>query len=369
MDNGSSLYRHTRDQVARLCDVVGYSPRAAVELLADFLGAAGSRSLSDPPVWPSFVADDHTPLEWSVALQHTEPPTLRILGESPAGAPTLGAHLSAAHRFLGVMASRFALALDRFDQIADLFAAARPDGAFGLWHSMVLRAGRAPEFKIYFNSEMKGISQAPGLVGDAMGRLGLSEAYDAAIRAAVRPGELGVRDRPTFFALDLHDTPQARTKVYLSQHDATAGDAVRAASAVDGLDPEVVGEFCAVAANGAGPFDGKRPLVSSYTFLEQADRPVGYSLYVPIRDYVRDDAEAYDRVLTLVARYGYDPDVIRRAVAAVADRPLESGRGLIAHVSLRLGAPRPGVTVYLSSEAYGTGAPDRRMPADRCATA
>lgn len=319
-------------------------------------------------MWPSNVADDHTPVEWSVALQHSEPPTLRVLGEAQASAPTPAAHLSAAHRFLGVVANRFDLALDRFDLVADLFAAARPGGAFGLWHSMVFRTQLAPEFKIYFNPEMMGAEQAPNLVGDAMDRLGLYGAYDAAMRAAVRPGELGSRDRLSFFALDLHDTPQARTKVYLSQKDASAAHAVRAASAVDGIDAEAVREFCALIAGGPGPFDGNRPLVSSYTFLEGRDRPVGYSLYVPIREHVRNDAEAYDRVLALLVRYGHDTEVVRQAVEAVADRPLDAGRGLIAHVSLRLGAPRPGVTVYLSSEAYRAGEPDRqRLAGRRCA--
>lgn len=303
-------------------------------------------------MWPSNVADDHTPLEWSVALQHTEPPTLRVLGEAQAGAPTPAAHLSAAHRFLGVVANRFDLALDRFDLVADLFAAERPGGAFALWHSMVFRARSAPEFKIYFNPETTGPDRAPRLVGDAMDRLGLCRAHDAAMRAAIRPGELGGLDRLSFFALDLHHSPQARTKIYLSQNDATASDAVRAAAAVDGIDPEAVREFCAVAAGGEGPFDGSRPLVSSYTFLGGIDRPVGYSLYVPIRDHVDNDAEAYARVLALLVRYGHDTEVIQRAVQAVADRPLDAGRGLIAHVSLRLGPPRPGITVYLSSEAF-----------------
>lgn len=363
--SGSSLYEHTRAQVAGLCDVVGSSPSPAVELLADLLGPAGSRPLSDPPAWPSTVADDHTPIEWSIALQRDEPPTLRVLGEAQAGVPTPAAHVSAAHRFLGAVASRHAVALDRFDQVADLFAAPDPDGAFALWHSMVFRAGREPEFKTYFNPEMRGIDNAPNLVDDAMGRLGLEAAYDAAMRAAVRaPEELGRRDRLSFFALDLHDGPAARTKVYLAQHDASTGDAVRAAGAVEGIDVEAVGEFCALAAGGPGPFLGVRPLVSSYTFLQGVDRPVGFSVYVPIRSHVANDAEAYERVLALLTRYGYDTAVIERAVAAVADRPLEAGRGLIAHVSLRLGAPRPGVTVYLSSEAFSSGEPDQqRVPA------
>jgi hypothetical protein len=172
----------------------------------------------------------------------------------------------------------------------------------------------------------------------------------------VRPGELGQGDRLTFFALDLHDQPQARVKLYLTHHNAEVRDVVRAAGLVDGVDATELAEFCAAAGGGTGPFGG-RPLVSSYTLTERADKPVGYSIYVPIRSYVSDDEEARDRVVALLAQYGIDSADFDQAVAAVTQRSLRAGVGLIAHVSLRLGPPRPGVTVYLSAEAYGVTPP------------
>jgi hypothetical protein len=123
---------------------------------------------------------------------------------------------------------------------------------------------------------------------------------------------------------------------------------------VDGVDLDTLAEFCSTAGGGRDRFDG-RPLVSSYTFLAGADGPLGYSLYVPIRSYVNDDAEARSRVMALLDRHGFDSVALDRAIDAVAGRPLADGVGLIAHVSLRLGPPRPGITVYLSAEAYQVG--------------
>ena len=170
------------------------------------------------------------------------------------------------------------------------------------------------------------------------------------VSRAIRPAQLGRSDRLTFFALDLHDGPQARVKLYISHHDARAEDVARAASVVPGVDPGLVAGFCAEAGR-AERFSG-RPLVGSYTITQGADRPNGYSVYVPIRSYVTDDREALERVLPLLERYRFDPAVLDAAIAAVTSRPLDSDAGLIAHVSLRLGPPRPGMTVYLSSEAY-----------------
>jgi hypothetical protein len=131
---------------------------------------------------------------------------------------------------------------------------------------------------------------------------------------------------------------------------------VRAAGVVDGVDVTEVAEFCAAAGGGTGPFED-RPLVDSYTLIQGPDRPVGYSIYVPIRSYVSDDEEARHRVVALLARYGFDSAAFDRAVSAVTQRSLRVGVGLIAHVSLRLGPPRPGVTVYLSSETYRVSPP------------
>ncbi|ROT33018.1 tryptophanase [Micromonospora sp. HM5-17] len=360
---GLSLVEHLSGQLAGLCRVAGTDPELPLELLADILGPAASRPLSEPPVWPSNVADDHTPVEFSVAFNRDEPPTLRILAEALGSPPGAAANLAAAYEFVERQARRFGLPTGRLDSLRELFATDHPQGEFALWHSLVFRHGRRPEFKVYLNPEVKGVAMAPELVKAALGRLGLGASYQALLDHGVRPGELGRRDRLAFFALDLHDAPHARVKLYLSHHDAQVRDVIRAAGLVDGIDPAELAEFCAVAGGPANVFD-RRPLVSSYTFTGGADRPVGYSLYVPIRSYVADDEEARDRVATLLTRYGFDSSQLDRAIAALTSRPLRDGVGLLAHVSLRLGPPRPGVTVYLSAEAYRVLPPrPRSVPA------
>jgi len=352
---GLSILEHLSGQLVRLCEVVGTDPATPMDLLRDLLGFNGSRPLSEPPAWPSNVADDHTPVEFSLAYNEGEPPALRILGEVLGSPPGAQANMSAANKFIGIQTDRFGLSTSRLDSVRDLFAAEHPRGEFALWCSLVFRSDRRPELKVYFNPELKGVERAPDLVVEALHRLGLGRSYQTILDHAVRPGELGRSDRLTFFALDLHDGPHARVKLYLTHHDAEVRDVVRAAGVVDGVDATQLAEFCA-AAGGTGRFGG-RPLVGSYTLTEGADTPVGYSIYVPIRSYVGDDREARDRVVALLARHGFDSTLFDRAVTAVTQRSLRDGVGLIAHVSLRLGPPRPGVTVYLSAEAYRVNPP------------
>ncbi|WP_328341067.1 tryptophan dimethylallyltransferase family protein [Micromonospora sp. NBC_00421] len=346
------------DQLRRLCAAVGIGAAEPLELLEGLLGPAGPQPLSAPPPWPSNVADDHTPVEFSVAFSPTEPPTVRILGETLGAPPGRLANMLATQRFLDTQAHRAGLSTSRLDSVRDLFATYDPQGVFALWCSLVFRSGRRPEFKVYLNPEVRGVDRAPSLVSEALHRLGLGRSYQTMLDHGIRPGELGHRDRLTFFALDLHDSAQARVKLYLTHHDAQVRDVVRAAGVVDDVDASRLAEFCALAGGDRTRFVGL-PLVGSYTLVEGVDRPVGYSLYVPIRGYVEDDEEAYDRVVAVLDRYGFDRTVLDRALAAVARRPLRDGVGLIPHLSLRLGAPRPGVTVYLSAEAYQVSPPAR----------
>jgi len=350
-----SVLDHIGGQLARLCEILGMDPGDPAELLEDLLGPHAARPLSKSPAWPSDVADDNSPVEFSVAWNQTEPPSLRILAEVVDAAPGVHANMASAYDFLDRQTARHGLRTDRLDAVRDLFGAACPDAVFALWCSLVFRTGRRPEFKVYFNPEAQGVHRAPGLVAEALARLGLAASYRAMLDHAVRPGELGRLDRLSFFALDLHDGPQSRVKLYVSHHEAAARDAARAAAVVDEVHAAEVAEFCALAGR-AGLFTG-RPLVSSYTLTEGASRPTGYSVYVPIRSYVGDDREARERVGELMSRYHLDPVLLDAALAAVARRPLDQGVGLIAHVSLRLGLPRPGLTVYLSTEAYAVASP------------
>ena len=347
----SSLTEHVTAQWSRLCEIAGVGQLAAtIPALTELLGPSGFRPRTGPPLWPSYVADDHTPVEFSLAFDEHGAHTMRLLAETVAAEqPGNRANQRAALRFLDQLAKRFPLALNKFRAIADLFLPDDPQGQFALWYSFVVRKGHEPRFKLYLNPLVRGPERAPELVADGLRRLGLAGAYQVILDHAVR------REAETFiyFALDLHDAAHARVKVYLAHDAADARVAADAARAVPGLDPAPIERFCA-ALGGGGRFTA-RPLASSYTFVEgDTDRPSTYTLYLPIRDYVRDDQQARDRLAGYLPQLGLDPAMLDRALAALTDRPLGDGVGLIPHVSLRLAAgQKPELTVYLSSEAFG----------------
>ncbi|MFJ5984598.1 tryptophan dimethylallyltransferase family protein [Lentzea sp. NPDC092896] len=351
-----SLHDFAIGQLRDLLRAVGLanSAQSATKLLGEALGPGCRLPLSAVPHWTSNVADDHTPVEFSVALAQNERPVIRMIVEPLAEQPGPRANLAAALGVLDGLAQRHGLNLGQLDRVRDLFLPDDPQGAFAFWYSLIVGPDAPPSIKVYLNPDVRGRESATALVSEGLSRLGLSAALPAISEHGLRRDGL---DRFSFFALDLLDENRARVKTYVSHDDAVIADVVAAAAAVPDVDPVLLADVCELACGGAGPFS-RRPLMSSYTFLSgDTERPSGYSLYIPVRDYVQDDLEACERVLAIMARCGFDPAPFVMALASLVQRPLGDGVGLIAHVSLRLGLPKPGVSVYLSSEAYDVTPP------------
>jgi hypothetical protein len=361
-----SLYEYTCGQLRDLCEVSGFenSDNTPSELLRELLGATGERRLSDPPSWPSDVSDDATPVEFSIAFDGSGERAIRVLGETIAESPSNSANVRAARQFLDSITERFPVSVDRFQAVQDLYLPEQPHGKFSLWYSLIFRLNSSPKFKIYFNPAVRGAEQAPQLVAEGLRRLGMDDAYRIATEYALLRGDL---DRFTFFALDLDNSSRSRVKTYISHHSAESEVVERAASAVPGVDPLQVRDFCSlISSGGSGPFTGL-PLLSSYSYVDDIDHPSNYSIYFPIRAHVSDDESARALLILLMKEYGYESAELDRVLNAVSRRPLRDGVGLIAYVSLRLGQGS-GITVYLSSEAYGVIPPrEQHVPVNSAA--
>ncbi|MFC7339994.1 tryptophan dimethylallyltransferase family protein [Saccharopolyspora griseoalba] len=346
---GGTLGELTKHQLRNLCRVVGIDESDPVRLLGEVLGAADARPLAQPPLWPSDVADDATPAEFSVQVNDTGQRHLRILAETLPEHPSPTNNLRAARDLVDSLADRYDLQLDKLRAVADLFSPDEPQGLFSWWFSFIFDSRGQPKFKVYFNPNVRGPERAHEVVSEAFERLGLAEAFLTVGDHALQREQ----DRLTFFALDLDPGPQSRVKLYISQHDATAQDVMRAAGAVPGISPAQVGDFCKLLAPGTRRFTG-RPLVSSYSLIEgDREKPSNYSIYLPLRDYVPDDSAARERVRRHLREHRIDPVLLDEIIGSLTGRDLSAGAGLLAHVSLRLSPDQTGTTVYASSEAYG----------------
>ncbi|MFB9908608.1 tryptophan dimethylallyltransferase family protein [Allokutzneria oryzae] len=347
-----SLREYASEQLQGLHRAVGFmdAPRDTMDLLSNLLGPGGVHLLSEPPLWSSDLSDDKTPIEFSVAFEGDGTPTVRLCVEPTAERPSHAANVQVSKEILQFYSERFNFSLEQFHRVSELFLSPGLRGRFAIWVAVVLKRNDRPSFKVYFTPDERALAEAPALIEEALHRLGFRDAFGPLCRHALRPG-LGL-DHFTFFSLDLGERSRSRVKVYASHFSADVTDIERAARLARGVEPGRLRDFCYLVGGGPGPF-AARPLISSYAFVEgDTDRPSGYTLHLPIRDYVTDDALSRARVNALLSQQGFDSAPFEDALGVVARRPLDQGVGMIPYASLRLGLVRPGVTVYLSSELY-----------------
>jgi DMATS type aromatic prenyltransferase len=348
-------------QLTRLCEVaeLGQADAAAYAgVLTTSLGPMAQRSLALPPPSQSFLSDDHTPVEFSLAFLPGSAPALRVLLEPGCGSEDLEENGRTGLRAIREMADRWRFATEQLDRLEDLFFPASPQGSLALWCALELRPGGVPGVKVYLNPAANGQDRIAETVREALARLGHRQAFDALPEADGLP----------FIALDLGDWKAPRVKIYLTHHDLSADEAgalprMTPAPGRDQMEEffRTVGGFTATE---GGQRLSRRPALSCHSFTETATGlPSGYTFHVPVRDYVQHDGQARERAMAVLRRHGMDSAALDRALAAVTSRRLSDGAGLIAYLALvhQRGQP-PRVTVYVSSEAYEVQPPRDALP-------
>jgi len=363
-------------QLSLLSQAVGISSIEEDQLLEAFRLAAGKygndpvQKERSPSNWISNVSNDTAFFEYSVQIdQETGDAVLRFLIEAQAekirsitrplyhgqakdmmlenlgkSSMELSTHL--AERYPG------AVSLGRLKTIEDLFIPFRAEGKFAAYHSCV-STKNGPEWKIYLNPRAKGAGLALSTTREAFERLGLAESWKLVSSI------LSEDDAAVYFSLDLSpDIEHSRIKLYVAHPSATASEiAQKHAKICPGACTYAIQQFCAsLAGDSFGPYRSK-PLLSCFAFTSEAPtRPTG-TVHFPVSEYAENDAVIQARM----EKYMDAADVsaahrerYRKIVAAVQRRPLDSGRGIHAWISLKLNLKgERATTFYLSPEIFG----------------
>ncbi|MEV1022960.1 tryptophan dimethylallyltransferase family protein [Streptomyces sp. NPDC050264] len=362
----TTLGDHVLGQLRRFGATVGLSEADTAlygQVLLDSLSGAARRPLSLPPASPSFISDDHTPVEFSLACTADAAPVLRVLVEPGYGHSNMADSARAGLEAIRAMAARWDFATDQLDALEDLFFPASAEGPLALWYALDLRAGGVPGVKVYLNPSAAGPEHAARTVREALRRLGYDKGF-----AKLPPGA-----GYPFVALDLGTWKTPRVKVYVSHPRMSADDACALSGTSGSVEADVRYFFHAAAGSFLQPEGDtedtlrllRRPALTCHSFTEGDADPSGFTLHIPVRDYVRDDEEAFARATALLTRFGMDPSALGRGLRALTRRQLGDGAGLIAYLALVYERNRqPRITAYLSSEAYAVRPPQEQYAQD-----
>jgi DMATS type aromatic prenyltransferase len=332
-----------RKQIEGLCGALGIAEQTD-RALATFDIASNTwadRSL-DRPAFKSDITDDSSPYEFSVAFDGRTP-ELRLLAEAQGNEGTALDRWNAGWRLTEQLAQHYGLSLARARRVAPLFEPKVQGLAFSLWHAASFRSAQ-PGFRVYFNPQAKGRSQAMPSVFTALKTLGMAGAA-AWLKARFAQGE----HKPLYFSVDLSDGPTARCKVYLAHPGANANRIESLIAGHGDHQPGDVGAFCRSMTGGEGSWT-QRPPLTCLAFREGSDSPYTVTLHIPIRCYARNDEVALERIsseLTVEEASAYG-----RAVRGLARRSLDSVAGIQTYASVRREDGRKRMTIYLSPEAY-----------------
>lgn len=365
-----SLVTHSCRRLAILCEAVGFDPAAvkrATRTLEELMQPWGNRPLGETDGWVSDIADDNSPIEFSLVFSESGP-EVRMMIEA-LGGPEIDAQRQAALALTDRIAAQPGVGVSRFWRLAELFLPkVFLGGKFALWHSFCFTARENPTFKVYFNPQARGAGMAQSLAQEALRELGFQHAWPHLARVAAARGP--ERDELKYFALDLSEDPLARAKVYFLHHQATPAELAAACCTAQNQDAAGAHRF-AVAMTGDAPLLSARPPYTCHSFIgRDGDRPRETNLYIPACAYAEDDQVLSARVAAYMRTQGMNPALYERALTRFAHRRLDAGIGLHSYVaaSRRKGARR--LTVYLSPELNRTfprgSVPAVPVPALQC---
>ena len=345
---GKSFWDCGAERLQALAEQIGFEASdvgVAEEVFRCLLAPWADLPVGATPRYASDISDDHTPFEFSLAIDGGRP-ELRFLVEAQASQPSLSANWEKAREVNTALEARYGISLDRLRAIESFYTPMDRSCRFGAWHAVCFRKGSKPDFKIYLNPQAQGKKHAFVIVAATMSRLGFDEAYSV---LAERP-----EDEIKYFSLDLAENAGARVKVYTAHHGAYSPDLEHALSYARDYVPGEATRFCRAMTGGDGPFGG-RPVLTCLSFVDGNPMPTTGTLHIPVRAYADNDLVARDRIIEYLDQES--ASVYSKALEAFANRPLGDGVGMQAYASLRQQSGARRVTVYLATELYDVAVP------------
>ncbi len=334
-----------------LCHGAGFGAKTE-EFITTFrrlLTPWGHVPIGNQPRWMSNIGDDHSPIEFSIAMINQQP-EVRVLMEVQGDAPTVQSQRAAGLAFNEMLEREFGASLKRLRLIEDLFLPEQMQGNFAIWNAVVFSQGKVPSFKIYLNPQAQGSEHTQALVKEALIRLGFPRVWPALGQTVTRRGSQ--LDEIKYFALDLTDSHRARVKIYVHHHQAMPEDLELACSIADNYIPGEASEFALVMSGSNRSLSMRSPFTCPSLVEGNDARPAQTTLYIPVCAYAHNDGVVRDRVLNYLMSHDLSPLLYESILKSYATRSLESGVGMQSWVAYcrQLGTPR--LTVYLSTESY-----------------
>lgn len=251
------------------------------------------------------------------------------------------------------LAGKPGTSIERYLLVEDLFLADAPQPYRPtVWHSLAWRQGSAPHYKVYLNPQAQGVTRAAEVVGEAMGRLGLADAWRPV--AAQCAGLAQDGHQVEFFALDLGAHAEARAKVYFRHPEMDLAELGRVASLSRQHDPVRAQRAFDTVYGRTGGTVANDPM-TCLAFRSDGSGADEANVYLRLPGEVASDVEAGERIADVMRSEGVAPRSYLDMLAELAPRSLDDSVGLQELLSFRTShRVRADLGVYLRCSVYDT---------------
>lgn len=333
-------------RLAALATGLGLGDRSAVctEAFRDMTrswGAATAAELAE-----SDVSSDGSPLEFAVGFDDELALQFAVEALSPGDRPV--DRVVSARAAMDRLVRRHEADERRWAQVADLYLPEKPATEHVAMFGAEVRQHGDPQFKVWFYPAVGGPDRAAELCEQGLAAVGLGAAWTAVADHMPRGERL---DRPVMFSLDLSAAPEARVKLYFRHYATDADRLAELMAPYPGFEASPVREFCRVMLPGAAADLSPQPPVTCLSFTgARPTAAAGATVYLPMWTYAPDDEVVRRRMNDALAACGRPSAPYERALRAVANRPLDTARGIHNYVAWRPGPGRPRLKAYFSPE-------------------
>ncbi|MEV6332990.1 tryptophan dimethylallyltransferase family protein [Streptomyces sp. NPDC051909] len=328
---------------------VGFTEEAIGRILGDFsemLDGWGDLPVGDEPRYPSDVANDGMPIEFSIAWSPTGIKLRALVEPLGSGEPTKASVARSSANLVRRLAKRHSAFIDKYLEIEDLFVSESPVSHFSVWHSVEWGPSGDAMFKLYLNPGVHGESRSPEILRQALQRLGMEESWN--LLAEKFHNFSDPRDYPIILSIDLVDSAASRVKIYFRHAGMTASEIDPLGSLGEGYKTGAIRDICTYVVGDEGPYS-KAP-ITCLTFRGDSAAVRGVTFYCPLAPNLPNDEIISGRLADFADPGLIDPQVYARVLDAASHVPLDQSAAQ-SWISVK-NFDDPTMTLYVGPEIY-----------------
>lgn len=336
-----------------------------VDKLGAFLGQLTVLQLPSKPAWPSFVTDDHTPIEFSITFSTGKRPVVRMVGEPLPqyikDSLSMADIVNTAEEFYAQAKAQNSFNWTVYEKLKHLYMvpAENASGPFYACFGVDLQPMSDMLYKIYFNPQVEGPTKAVEKICAAFNLLDMDCAPLLDLQKKMRLPDSAFE----FLSFDLNDDPRLKIYIRVMEFSWEVVESLISKSQESSTENAKTfwDHFCSMVNGILTPRTVERATTTkgisiTMEYNIKAKSLIGIKCHFPLRYYYHNDEILGKEVQKYLTTHKFvNSENYFDTLTKLSSRKLSARTGMqtVVSTSQKLSGERE-VTIYLSPEFYST---------------